>query len=108
MIVTHNNPATPHSLRGLALIEPNGLLRFWSEVWVSFLPGDRAQTTLKKKLRAVEHFYGFADNLLGVGGLDIALATFDVEVIGHTFSHFGTSPVLKQVLKPLGKLCFSF
>jgi integrase len=88
MLVTHNNPAIPHSLRGLALIEPTGLPRFWSAVWASFLPGDGAHSTLKKKLRAVEHFYRFADNLLGAGGLDVALAAFDLEAIGETLEAY--------------------
>jgi site-specific recombinase XerD len=88
MVATHNNPAIPHSLRGMALIEPAGLPRFWPEVWASFVQGNRAQSTLKKQLTAVERFYRFADNLLGVGGLDVALATFDVEVIGQALEAY--------------------
>ena len=88
MLVTHNNPVIPDSLRGVTLIEPSGLPRFWPEVWASFLRGNRAQSTLKKQFTAVERFYRFADNLLGVGGLDVALATFDVEVIGQALEAY--------------------
>lgn len=71
----------PPSLCGPILVDNVGLPRFWSAVWASFLPADLAPATIANKLGHLESFYQHADGLLGPGGLDNALADFDVEAL---------------------------
>jgi hypothetical protein len=78
----------PPPLRAPALFEASGLPRFWATVWTCFLPGDLAQSTLLKHLAGVESFYTFADELLGVGGLDDAIGSFDVEALGQALEAY--------------------
>jgi integrase len=48
---------------------------------MSFLPADLAPSTLGKKLSQIEAFYQHADEALGIGRLDDALAELDVDAI---------------------------
>jgi hypothetical protein len=59
-------------ISGLVLLDGMGVPRYWS---------DLAPSTLGKKLIQRESFYHRADEVLGVGKLDDALAELDVEVI---------------------------
>jgi integrase len=68
-------------ISGPVLVDGMGVPRYWAAVWASFLPGDLAPSTLGKKLGHLESFYQHADEALGVGKLDDALAELDVEVI---------------------------
>jgi len=64
-----------------ALIDALGFPRYWAAVWASFLPADLAPSTLRKKLSHIEGFYQHAEHSLGPGGLDDALASFDVDAL---------------------------
>jgi hypothetical protein len=76
------------SLQGPALFEPTGLPRYWSAVWSAPLPGSLAHSTLKKRLASVERLYTFTDDLLGIGGLDRAIAATDVTIIGQVLEAY--------------------
>jgi hypothetical protein len=52
-------------------------------VWAAFQPADIAPSTLAKKLCRIERLYTFADETLGAGRLDDALATFDFAKIAQ-------------------------
>lgn len=71
----------PPSLCGPTLVDDLGLPRFWAAVWASFLPAARAPSTTGKKLSQIEAFYQHADETLGIGKLDDALAGLDVDAI---------------------------
>jgi integrase len=61
------------------LVNDPGVPRYWPMIWVLFQPGQNAPTTLEKKLRRVEALYRHADDVLGYGVLDDALANVDVD-----------------------------
>ncbi len=66
---------------GSMLVDPLGVPRYWATVWASFLPADLAPSTLGKKLTHLDSFYRQSDHLLGLGGLDGALADLNVEAL---------------------------
>jgi len=68
-------------INGPVLVDGMGVPRYWAAVWASFLPRDLAPSTLGKKLSQIESFYHHADEVLGAGKLDDALAELDVDVI---------------------------
>jgi len=65
-----------------------GLPRYWAAVWASFQPADLAPSTLSKKLSHLESFYQHAEESLGPGGLDDALASFDVDALSSALEGF--------------------
>lgn len=79
---------TPPSLSGPTLVDGLGLPRFWAAVWASFMPTDLAPATVGKELGQLERFYQHADALLGPGGLDNALADFDVESLRNVLEGY--------------------
>lgn len=97
MLVNLRNLAPP-SLCGPALVDDVGLPRYWAAVWALFLPADLASSTVRKKLSHLDSFYRHSDALLGVGGLDNALADLDVEALsdaleGYFFSIRNSSSI---------------
>jgi hypothetical protein len=80
-MLAHFRSPSPAALRGPVLTDGPGLPRYWSAVWASFIPADGASSTLKKKLRQLERFYQHSEELLGLGGLDDALADLDVDAL---------------------------
>jgi len=80
MLANHHLPELP-TLSGPVLVDGAGLPRYWATVWASFLPADIATSTLRKKLSHIDAFYRYADGSLGFGGLDDALADFDVNLL---------------------------
>ncbi len=68
-------------MSGPVLVDGLGVPRYWAAVWMSFLPADLAPSTLGKKLSQIEAFYQHADEALGIGRLDDALAELDVDTI---------------------------
>jgi hypothetical protein len=87
MLVNLRSPAPP-SLSGPTLVDGLGLPRFWAAVWASFMPADLAPATVGKKLGQIERFYQHADALLGPGGLDNALADFNVESLRNALEGY--------------------
>jgi integrase len=62
--------------------------RFWAAVWAALLPGDLAPSTVSKHLSDVESLYRYADELLGYGGLDKALASLNVEALSQALEGY--------------------
>ena len=57
-------------------------------VWACLSSGSLAESTLKKRLLVIDRFYSFADELLGDGGLDDALAALDFVAIQSAVEAF--------------------
>jgi integrase len=68
-------------MSGPVLVDGLGVPRYWAAVWASLLPGDLAPSTVSRKLSQLEAFYHHADEALGIGRLDDALAGLDVDAI---------------------------
>ena len=78
----------PPSLSGPTLVDDLGLPRFWAAVWASFLPADLAPATVGKKLGQLDKLYQHVDAQLGPGGLDSALADFDVKTLRNALEGY--------------------
>ncbi len=76
------------SLTGPMLIDSFGVPRYWVAVWASFLPADLAEPTLEGRLRQLEHFCHHADQTLGSGRLDDALAHLDIDAISSALEAY--------------------
>ena len=76
------------TMSGPVLVDAFGVPRYWAAVWVSFLPADLAPSTIGKKLGQLEAFYHHADQTLGIGRLDDALAKVDVDIICSTLEAY--------------------
>jgi integrase len=87
MLVNFSSPG-PAALRGPVLIDGAGLPRYWAAVWASFLPADLAPATVRKKLGHLENFYQHADQFLGLGGLDDALALLNVDALSSALEGY--------------------
>lgn len=62
---------------GPILLDTIGRLRFWATTWALFLPANLAESTIRKKLAAIESFYRHTDEISWPGRLDDALAHCD-------------------------------
>jgi len=82
MLVRLRNQICPPAFRGPLLVDELGVPRHWSLVYAEFLPGGMADETLASRLRPVDSFYRFADELLGPGRLDAAITAFDLDQLG--------------------------
>jgi hypothetical protein len=78
----------PSCLRVPTLFDETGLPRYWATAWAAPLPGDLAPATLSKHLSYVESFYTHSDQMLGIGRLDDALASVDVETLGQAIEGY--------------------
>jgi integrase len=56
--------------------------------WALFQPADLAPSTLAKKLGHIESFYQHAEELLGPGGLDDALASFNSDTLSSALKGY--------------------
>ncbi|MCO4856473.1 site-specific integrase [Herbaspirillum sp. WGmk3] len=83
MIIQLDDSQVPPSLRGPALVDSNGLPRYWATVWSTVTAGALAASTHLKKLRYLDSLYQHADELCGLGALDDALTSLDDEVLGQ-------------------------
>lgn len=88
MLFSLHTRTFPPSLQCPILCDSEGLPRFWATVWGCLSSGSLAESTLKKRLLAIDRFYSFADELLGDGGLDDALATLDFIAIQSVVEAF--------------------
>jgi hypothetical protein len=82
MIIQLDNSQVPPTLRGPVLVDAFGLPRYWAGVWSTVTTAALASSTHLKKLRYLDSLYRHADELLGFGALDNALATLDSPVLG--------------------------
>jgi integrase len=82
------------------LIDDAGLPRYWAAVWASFQPADLAPSTLSKKLGHIDCFYQHAEQSLGPGGLDDALAGFDVDAVTGALEGFFLSIRNRSTITP--------
>ncbi|MCI0152323.1 tyrosine-type recombinase/integrase [Paraburkholderia sediminicola] len=64
----------PGRLRSVTLVDRSGVPRYWANVWLLVSMGHLAESTQTGALRYVEDLYRHADGILGVNGLDDALA----------------------------------
>ncbi|WP_206003266.1 hypothetical protein [Paraburkholderia polaris] len=69
-----SNPLVPGRLRGVALVDDSAVPRYWANVWMLVSIGHLAESTQTGTLRYIEDLYRHADGILGVNGLDDALA----------------------------------
>jgi len=83
MIIQLDDSKVPPSLRGPVLVDPKGLPRYWATIWSAATAGALADSTHLKKLRYLDNLYRHADELLGYGVLDDALASLDDAVLGQ-------------------------
>jgi integrase len=82
-----HGPASSVS-RGPMLIDNAGVPRYWAAVWALLQPANLSSSTLSKKLSYLESFYCHADESLGTGGLDDALASFDVDALSSALEGY--------------------
>lgn len=64
----------PGRLRGVTLVDDTAVPRYWANVWLLVSMGHLAESTQAGALRYIEDLYRHADGILGVNGLDDALA----------------------------------
>jgi hypothetical protein len=76
------------SFSGPLLLDTRGLPRYWAAVWSLFLPVDLVESTLRSKLSHVESFYKHADETLGAGELDDALADCNLDILGSALESY--------------------
>ncbi|MDR3723844.1 MAG: site-specific integrase [Terracidiphilus sp.] len=111
LLVRTLNIVPPH-LRDPILVDDHGLLRFWAAAWVSLLSADLAPATVAKKLGQLEGFYQQADLLLGPGGVDNALADFDVNALSDAlegyFHSIRNSPIITSASEERWQLAIQF
>lgn len=111
-MLVHFRSTAPQSLAVPALVDDFGLPRYWATVWTSFLPADLAHATFSKKLRQLDAFYRHTDSQLGNGGLDNALADFDVEVLRNAletyFLSIRNSPTITSASEERWQLAVQF
>jgi len=88
MLAHVRSSIVPALLRGPLALDQAGIPRYWAAVWAAFLPGDLAPSTVSKNLGYVEGFYAYADAVLGLGKLDDALASLDVEALSQALEGF--------------------
>lgn len=81
VMLAHVRSSVFPPISGPVLVDGMGVPRYWAAVWASFLQSDLAPSTLGKKLGQLESFYHHADETLGVGKLDDALAEVNVDII---------------------------
>lgn len=72
----------PKALSHPVLVDANGLPRYWAAIWSALTSHELELSTEVKKLRYIESFYAFADELHGCGYLDSALGRLDLPAIG--------------------------
>jgi integrase len=96
MLIYINNAALPPNLHEPCLVDKNHIPRFWAIVWSSFHLNDAALNTKIKKLSYIENLYIFADNLLGPGALDKAVASANIESLSQILEGFFMSIRNKQ------------
>lgn len=87
MLAHLRNSALPN-MNGPVLLDESGLPRYWATVWAMLQPADLAPSTLSKKLSHLESFYRHADKSLVPGGLDDALASFDVDALSSALEGY--------------------
>lgn len=83
MLKNYSGTFIPRSLNGPILTDSLGLPRFWVAVWSLYNSADLANSSKIKELRYVEAFYEFSDQLKGVGSLDDAISTINIEILGE-------------------------
>ncbi len=88
MLTRLRSSDVPEPLRGAALVDSQGLPRYWASVWDSLQPADRAAGTAIAKLRRLEQFYCYTDEAIGYGLLDDALADLDVALLSQTLEGY--------------------
>lgn len=76
-----SHPSIPLALRGPTLVDPQGVPRYWANVWSTMSLEHLADSTRASKLRHVEALYVHADQFLGQSALDHALARQDHEAL---------------------------
>jgi integrase len=83
MVIQLSQPEVPQRLHGVTLVDRHGLPRYWANVWALLSLSDLAELTRLRKLHHVERLYLYAEELLGVGALDDALADLDEVRLGN-------------------------
>ena len=72
----------PKALSHPILVDANGLPRYWATIWGVLRSHELELSTEAKKLRYIESFYIFADDLHESGYLDTILGRLDLSSIG--------------------------
>lgn len=81
----------PSRLRGVTLVGDAGVPRYWANVWLLVSMGHLAESTQTGVLRYVEDLYKHADGILGINGLDDALADMNDEALADVLESWFVS-----------------
>ncbi|WP_261309895.1 site-specific integrase [Burkholderia stabilis] len=81
----------PGRLRGVTLVDKSGVPRYWANVWLLVSMGHLAESTQTGALRYVEDLYRHADGILGVNGLDDALAEMNDKALADVLESWFVS-----------------
>lgn len=71
----------PRALAAPVAVSKAGIPRYWASVYALRNWSDLAPSSIRKKLRAIESLYSFADNLLGRDTLDRMIADMATDVL---------------------------
>lgn len=72
----------PNALSRPVLVDANGLPRYWPIIWSALNSHELGVSTEAKKLRYIESFYAFADDLYDPGYLDGLLGRLELSALG--------------------------
>ncbi len=81
----------PPALHGPALVDHQGLPRYWATVWLIICSGGWSESTTIKKLRYIESLYCHSDELIGNGSLDIALGSMNEQQLSRVLESWFVS-----------------
>jgi len=88
MLVHLNSPWVPRNLGGPQLVDARHLPRYWATVWTAVSLGALAYSTQVQKLRYLENFYAYADELKGFGTLDKVIGDLDMDALSELLEGF--------------------
>jgi len=91
MLKTHFASGIPKVLNEPLLIGNNLLPRYWASIWTAMSMGDLSHNTRIAKLRHIEDFYRFAEQLNGDGALDDALGLPNYELLSGILESYFVS-----------------
>ncbi len=77
-MLSHFKGANLPTIDRPVLIDDFGIPRYWAAVWVAFLPGGLASSTLTKRIGQIEALYRYSDSSFGRGHLDDAIGRGDI------------------------------
>lgn len=85
------NPKVPLPLQGWLLVDWRGLPRYWATVWSALEAASLEETTLGKKLAAIEQLYQSVEAQLGDDRLDLLIAQLDFNALESCLEGFFVS-----------------